>query len=29
MILITYQKKKTFEQNDKTILQTQNIEKEG
>ena len=29
MILITYQKKKTFEQNDKPILQTQNIEKDG
>ena len=28
MILITY-KKKTFEQNDKPISQTQNIEKEG
>ena len=30
MILITYQKKKkSFEQNDKLISQTQNTEKEG
>ena len=29
MILITYKKKNTFEQNDKPILKTQNIEKEG
>ena len=29
MILITYQKKKFFEQNDKPISQTQNIDKEG
>ena len=29
MILITYQKKKKIEQNDKAISQTQNTEKEG